>query len=279
MSIFNLGLFLGGVAGFAVGIATGFPIVVIALAAPGLVLAAVIGGLPVPAHATPPPAEPWWRYLGRFVRRFAGEARALLAIRTLRWITISTTVMAFAAGGYNAWLKEFLTREKGMSDSAATTLLTLALCGGLSGILVGGRLSDKLRTRTAAGRLWTIVIGMALTVPCAIAALELPAGPGLYIVGVATLFFISWYHAPMAASVDDLAPPGKSVAAQGLVIFTMHMIGTAPSSWVIGVISKQSTLGRAMWVPTGALVVAAIAMAVATRSFAADHARARAHAA
>ena len=62
----------------------------------------------------------------------------------------------------------------------------------------------------------------------------LPAGLGLDVIGVATLFFISWYHAPMAATVDDLAPPRLAVAAQGLVIFTMHILGTAPSSWIVG---------------------------------------------
>ena len=276
LSIFNLGLFLGGVTGFAVGIASGFPMVVIVLAAPGLVLAGLIGGLPVPAHAEPPPPIPWWRYLAQFVTRFAGEARVLLRIRTLRWVALSTTAMAFAAGGYNAWLKEFLTREKHMSDGEATMLLSLALCGGLSGILVGGRVSDWLRARLANGRLWTIVIGMTLTIPCAILAIELPAGPALYATGVATLFFISWYHAPMAASVDDLAPHGQRVAAQGLVIFMMHMVGTAPSSWVVGEVSKRATLQLAMWVPTAALAVAALCMAIATTGFAVDHARARA---
>jgi MFS family permease len=276
LSIFNLGLFLGGVAGFAAGIALGFPFVVIALAVPSLALAGVIGRLPVPAHAEPPPEVAWWRYLAQFVTRFVGEARVLLRIRTLRWVMLSSTAMAFAAGGYNAWLKEFLTRDKHMSDGEATTLLSLALCGGLSGILVGGRIADRLRARFASGRLWTIAIGMTLTVPCAILAIELPAGTALYVAGVATLFFISWYHAPMAASVDDLAPQGRRVAAQGLVIFTMHMIGTAPASWVIGEVSKRSTLHLAMWVPTIALVVAALCMAIATTGFAADHARARA---
>jgi sugar phosphate permease len=230
----------------------------------------------VPAHAEPPPEVAWWRYLAQFVTRFVGEARVLLRIRTLRWVMLSSTAMAFAAGGYNAWLKEFLTRDKHMSDGEATTLLSLALCGGLSGILVGGRIADRLRARFASGRLWTIAIGMTLTVPCAILAIELPAGTALYVTGVATLFFISWYHAPMAASVDDLAPQGRRVAAQGLVIFTMHMIGTAPASWVIGEVSKRSTLHLAMWVPTIALVVAALCMAIATTGFAADHARARA---
>jgi MFS transporter, Spinster family, sphingosine-1-phosphate transporter len=276
LSIFNLGLFLGGVVGFATGIALGFPLVVVALAAPGLVLAALISRLPVSAHREPPPDVAWWRYLAQFVTRFAGEARQLLAIRTLRWLTISTTAMAFAAGGYNAWLQEFLIREKGMTKAEATSLLMLALVGGLSGILVGGRVADWLRARLANGRLWTIVGGMTLSVPCAILAIELPNGPALYAVGVATLFFFSWYHAPMAASVDDLAPYGRSVAAQGLVIFTMHMIGTAPSSWILGEVSQHATLGAAMWVPTVALAVAAISMVIATTSFAADHARAQA---
>jgi predicted MFS family arabinose efflux permease len=276
LSIFNLGLFVGGVTGFAAGQALGFPGVVVALGVPGLALAALIARLPVPAHASPPPGAPWWRYLAQFTTRFVAEARLLLAIRTLRWVIASTTAMAFAAGGYAAWLQVFLVRDKHLSGNEATTMLVLALFGGLSGILVGARIADRLRARFAAGRLWTIAIGMSLTFPCAILALELPAGIALYVAGIATMFFISWYHAPMAASVDDLAPAQRSVAAQGLVIFTMHMLGTAPASWVIGEVSQRSTLHAAMWVPTLALVVAALCMAIAATGFAADHARARA---
>jgi predicted MFS family arabinose efflux permease len=151
----------------------------------------------------------------------------------------------------------------------------LGLCGGVAGILVGGRVADRLRRRRASGRLWTVAIGMTLTIPCGSLSIALPNGPALYAAVVATLFFISWYHAPMAASVDDLAPPGKSVAAQGLVIFTMHMLGTAPASWVIGEVSEHASLHFAMWVPTIALGVAALAMVIATASFAADQLRAR----
>jgi hypothetical protein len=80
----------------------------------------------------------------------------------------------------------------------------------------------------------------------------------------------------MAATVDDLAPPRLTVAAQGLVIFTMHMIGTAPSSWVVGVISEQTgSIATALWVPTVGLIVAASCMALATRTFAADRGAAR----
>jgi MFS transporter, Spinster family, sphingosine-1-phosphate transporter len=275
MSLFNLGLFIGGVVGFAVGNALGFPIVVVVLAVPGLALSAWIAALPVPVHRTPPPAIRWWRYLAQLIPRFIADATGLLAIRTLRRVMLSATMMAFATGGYAAWLKEFLTRDKAMTDAEAVRLLVFTLGGGLGGILVGGRVADRLRRRWVSGRLWTIALGMALTIPCAAASIELPNSRALYVVGVATVFFMSWYHAPMAASVDDLAPAGKSVTAQGLVIFTMHMLGTAPASWVLGEISQRSTLRLAMWVSTVALGVAALAMMIATASFAADHARAR----
>jgi predicted MFS family arabinose efflux permease len=270
MAVFNLGLFVGGVVGFGAGAALGFPIVVIALAIPGIALSLFMLVLPVPPHGGA--AAQGAPGLGAFI----ADAKELLRIRTLRWLIVSTTVMAFSAGGYNAWLKEFLVREKGMSNEEATSLLALALCGGLSGIIVGGKISDWLTKRSPSGRLWTVVIGMTLTAPCATLAILMPAGVGLKIIGVATLFFISWYHAPMAATVDDLAPPRLTAAAQGLVIFTMHMIGTAPSSWVIGAISQQTgSIATALWVPTAGLLVAAACMAFATRSFAADRGAAR----
>jgi MFS family permease len=276
MAIFNLGLFFGGVVGVGTGLLLGFPMVVIALAAPGVVLALILVRLPVPVHPELAASSSLTQGLAVAGKRFFGDARVLLQIRTLRWVMASTTVMAFAAGGLGAWFLEFLEREKGLSKGQASTLFGLALFGGLAGVLAGGRISDAFRKRGPAGRLWTIVLGISLTAPAASAAILSPPGVGLYVAGVATMFFISWYHAPVAATVDDLAPARRSVAAQGLVIFTMHMIGTAPSSWVIGAVSDRWTLTDAMWVPTAALVVAAVCMAIATRTFASDASRARA---
>jgi sugar phosphate permease len=123
------------------------------------------------------------------------------------------------------------------------------------------------------GRLLVIVAGMSLSLPAAMASIVLPPGAGLYVTGWLTLFFMSWYHAPIAVSVDDLAPPAHTAAAQGLVIFTMHLVGTAPSSWILGLVSDRWSLYTAMWVPTVAIVLAALAMLVATRTFSADVAK------
>jgi MFS transporter, Spinster family, sphingosine-1-phosphate transporter len=277
LAIFNLGLFVGGVVGFGAGAALGFPVVVTAIAIPGIVLSAAVLALDIPPRLVLPRAtlatERHGLRLGAALEELARDARELATTRTLRWVILSTTLMAFAAGGFGAWFPEFLRREKGMSEEAAASLFGLALLGGLSGIFVGARLADRLRDRITAGRMWTIVIGMTLATPCAAVAIVLPAGLALDIVGVATLFFISWYHAPMAATVDDLASPRVSVSAQGLVIFTMHLFGTAPSAWVVGLVSERSSIATALWVPTGALVLAAACMAIGTTSFAADAAR------
>ncbi|HEY5928570.1 MAG TPA: MFS transporter [Kofleriaceae bacterium] len=294
MAIFNLGLLLGGVAGFGVGAIAGFPAVVVILAVPGVVLSLVLLALPVPAHPAPHDKVTLPRYILQLGRLFVVESRQLLRIRTLRWLMVSTTAMAFAAGGFNAWLLDFLEREKLMTKDSATQLLIVTMFGAVAGIIVGGRLSDRLRRRSIAGRLWIIVAGMVLAVPCTVACLELQAvasfeargdvlgyvtGHGVhplyYVAGTANFFFFSWYHAPMAATVDDLAPRDKVVAAQGLVIFTMHLFGTASASYVVGLVSDASSLYQAMWVPAGALVLAGLAALVATRTFAGDHLRAR----
>ena len=273
MAVFNLGLFVGGVVGFGFGTLLGFPLVVVVLGVPGLVLALVLVQIHVPALPTTRTGR-----FSEFVGELIGDARVLLRIRTLRWIVLSTTAMAFAAGGYNAWLKDFLSLPvarsgKGLGEGQANAVLGLALLGGLSGIVFGARLADRLvASGRANGRVWTIVAGMTLTIPAASAAILVPAGGGLYLSGFLTLFFISWYHAPMAATVDDLAPRALSVAAQGLVIFGMHLFGTAPSSYIVGAVSRATDLQTALWVPTVALAVAATGMTFATRSYAADRA-------
>ncbi|MEP6865353.1 MAG: MFS transporter [Deltaproteobacteria bacterium] len=273
MAIFNLGLLFGGAAGFFAGRQFGFPNVVVVLAIPGVVVALGVMMLTIPEHpGLPDPGTSLSQNLGGFW----ASSKQLLRIPTLRWLMLGTTMMAFAAGGYNAWLIDFLERDKHMTPTDATNLLSVALVGAVLGVVAGGQIGDYLRTKTATGRLWTIALGMTLALPCIAVCLEIEPGPALYVAGVANLFFMFWYHAPIAVSVDDVAPPALAVAAQSLVIFTMHLLGTAPSSWVLGLISDRTSIYTAMWIPVGFVVVAAFAMVMATRTYRSDVGAARA---
>jgi MFS transporter, Spinster family, sphingosine-1-phosphate transporter len=269
LAVFNLGLFLGGVVGFTVGTFVGYPSGVLALAVPGALAAVLVARLDVPGRgrgaggpALPGPGELWAQFAG------------LVRIRALRRMMVSTTLMAFAAGGYQGWLKDFLEKDKGMSEEAAFQILGVAVLGGLAGVLVGGRVADGLRRRRAHGRPMAIALGMAATVPCALVCIAAPPGPVLVVGAVATMFFINWYHGPMAATVDDLAPAGRAVTAQAVVIFAMHLFGTAPAYWVVGQIKDAAGFPVAMLVPTVVVGLAALAMTRAFAPFAEDAARA-----
>lgn len=272
MAIFNLGLLVGGVAGFGVGLEVGFPAVVVVLAIPSAIVAVIVAWLPIPPH----PGRAAKATAGHGFRSLVASARILLRIRALRWLIVATTAMAFAAGGYSVWFIDFLERDKGMSERAAASLVMAAFVGAVAGIVTGARLADRMRKTTASGRLWVIACGMIVTLPCLLVCLQVGRGPLLLAAGIATLFFMSWYHAPVAVSVDDLAPPAHVAAAQGIVIATMHLLGTAPSAWLLGAISDHYSLYTAMWAPTIAIVIAVIAVVCATQSFELDARNAKA---
>ncbi|HUS26884.1 MAG TPA: MFS transporter [Kofleriaceae bacterium] len=284
IALFNLGILVGGLVGFGAGIFVGYPAVVVVLAAPMVVLALLVLAMPIPAPVAARGPMPraqehvgLLQYLFRLAKAFFVDGKMLLRIRTLRWLIVSATAMAFAAGGFNAWLLDFLERDKQMTRASATTLISVAMIGAVAGIVVGGRLADRLRTRMMTGRLWTIALGMLFAIPCTAICIEIDPGVGLYVAGTLNFFFFSWYHAPIAATVDDLAPPVLAVSAQGLVIFTMHLFGTASASYVVGIVSDHSSLYTAMWVPAGALVLAGLTALCAIPSFAADHKASRAN--
>jgi predicted MFS family arabinose efflux permease len=162
-----------------------------------------------------------------------------------------------------------------MSQRGSTGLMIASLVAGLAGIVTGGRVADRLRRRRADGRLLAIAIAMIATVPWALACIYLPKGIPLYATSVATMFFISWYHAPMAASVDDLARDDRSATAQSLVIFLMHVFGTAPGALVVGGLNDVVGRREALLVPVAMIAVAALCMRRALPSFTADRDAAR----
>lgn len=274
LAVFNLGLFLGGATGFGVGGALGYPDSWLAIGGPGFAVALAVLLIAGDRPDRPPGARVvGGPTLGAQLRGFLDDVAAVMALPTMRRLMLACVVMAFAAGGYLAWLLDFLQTDKGMSKQAATGLFGGCMVAGLAGVVTGGRVGDALRRRRAWGRPAAIAIAMTMTVPFAVGAILLPAGIPLSIVAAGMMFFISWYHGPMAASVDDLAPPARAASAQAVVIFTMHLLGTTPSSRVIGEIYVRWGARPAMFVATGAVALAALLITRTFSTFERDLAR------
>ena len=262
VAIFNVGLFIGGAAGFGVG-RLGYPVGVLAMAAPGLIAAFFVARLDVQARRASNEAS-------MAFHDFLAQARQLASVPTMRWVLCGAVTMAFSAGGYQAWLFDFLQKGKRLAPGTTYMVLGIALLGGLFGVLCGGAVGDRLQRRLAYGRLAAISAGMMTSVPFALACIYLDDGIAFYIASGLTMFFIMWYHGPMAAVVDDLAIDDRAVTAQAVVFFTMHLLGTAPSPWVIGKIADAYGLERAMLVPSIGVLAAGFVFMGGWRSMARD---------
>jgi MFS family permease len=142
-------------------------------------------------------------------------------------------------------------------------LMILSMVGALAGIIVGARVGDGWRRRHVAGRPFTVALAMTMTVPFVAASILVPSGLILYIVSTLAMFFLSWYHTPLAATVGDVAPGHLSARAQAGCTFAMHLIGTAPASWVVGVLATRHGLQTALWLPVSCIGLAAICMLLA----------------
>lgn len=262
ISLFNLGLFLGGAAGFGVGAGLGYPYGVLVMAVPGLLLAVLIARLEVPPRPL--------RDQGPSLTTFFRHAAELLRMPSVRWVMMGAVIMAFAAGGYASWFFEFLVKGKGLAKGTAFIIFGFSLIAGLMGVLAGGIVGDRLQRHRDYGRLAAICMGMGLTVPFALISLFAPVGPIFYVASWLTMFFITWYHGPIAAVVDDLARDDRATTAQALVIFVMHLVGTTPSSWIVGKLVDEVGLQKAMLVPTGGVLLAALVLTGGWRTVGGD---------
>lgn len=266
VSVFNLGLFLGGAAGFVFGAMLGFPLGFIVLAIPGFVLAVMVWAMDVPARRAGAVRSSSWAAFWR-------DAVAILRIRTMRWLLLGACLMAFAAGGLLAWFADFVAQTKGMSIEHATLVFGgCALTGGLSGVVVGGVVGDWLFKRVIYGRMAAITIGFLCTIPFGLLSIFVDGGPVFYVATWFTFFFITWYHGPVAAVVDDLVTDERASTAQATFIFLMHLIGTAPSSYVVGLLADEVGLRYALLAPTVAIALGALAVMAGWRRVASDYA-------
>ena len=251
VSIFNLGLFIGGAGGYGIGAALGFPAGLLVVAAPGLVLAILVARLDVPPRRDPAERAATWA-------EFRRDAVTIARIPAMRWLLAGAVLMAFAAGGFLAWFGDFVGESKHLGAGGKLALAGAAGLGGLGGVLTGGVVGDRLQRRFAWGRMGAVSIGFLASVPFGVAALLIDATVPFLVAAFFTLYFITWYHGPLAAVVDDLVPAAEASTAQAGFIATMHFFGTAPSSYVVGALSDQVGLRWALLAPLGAVAAAGL---------------------
>lgn len=173
-------------------------------------------------------------------RAVASPYRTVLGIATIWWIILSGLLFNFYSYAVNTFQTAFLQRFHGLDISQAANIsaFSLGLTGAI-GLLVGGWLGDRLRTRFPNGRLLLAAIAMTIAAPCVFFALQQPRGGVLafaLLMGTSSsCTFV--YYSTVYSAIQDVVPPTLRGTAVSLYFFAMYVLGAAFGTTIMGALS------------------------------------------
>jgi MFS family permease len=231
---FNLGMFLGGAVGMALGgvIAqyAGWRPAFFVMGVPGLLLGFWALRLPDPErHAV--------------AERTSVPVRELLRVPAFVLILGGSWFSSFAGYAYTAWGPQYVQQFLGFTPEQAGLVLggALVLAGG-AGVMTGALLSDRFFKMFHWGRALVIPIGFLAAAPLTYFGLHVSTKLSFTILFSAGVFFLTWYHGPVAATIHDLIPvPGHGTAI-GLYTLFVNLFAMALAPLVVGSIADASNL-------------------------------------
>ncbi len=243
-----LGYLLGGLLGQRYGWHTAFLLVGV----PGLLLA-----VPIALLRTPPRGgEDVSTAPG--VKVSSGYA-ALFRNRSFVCNTLAMAAMTFAIGGLAQWIPSFLNRihflgvARGNMLFGATTVLA-----GILGTLVGGWLGDRWQKKSGKGYLLLSGWGFLIGTPFAIWAILAPGLTSCMSAIFIAEFFLFLNTGPLNTVIINVTNPAVRAMAFAVNIFFIHALGDAVSPSILGWLSDQWGLQRALLITPGAMLLAGL---------------------
>lgn len=242
VAIHDVGMMLGSAAGYLLGggvaAVLGWRISFFLAGLPGLWLARVIWRLRS-AHtsSSPSPVAP----ILALSRPTADTLRQLLTVPTLRIVYAGGVLTYLATGGLIFWLPTFMQRFHGYTLASAAAVGGAAqVIVGVTGVMVGGWLGDRLAQRHPGGRLLTMSLSLAMATPLAAVAILTPSRSLFLTTAALALFFYAFNSPCTGPQIHDVAPLGVRTTAQALYLLLTHYLGNLPSAPLVGWLSDNS---------------------------------------
>ncbi|MEM6709146.1 MAG: MFS transporter [Pseudomonadota bacterium] len=208
--------------------------------------------------------------------------RLMFGSRSFVLVTLGFPVISFMTYGIGFWMPPYIVRHFAVPLSEAGTVLGLsAAVGGYLGITLGGLWADRWRRSNVNARLYIGVLVPVLTVPLIVGLLTTDSvvmayGYNLLLSVTSTLWIGS-----AASTVTDLVLPQQRGTASAYYVLMNTFLGLALGPFAIGQLSDRfartgmaadAALSSAMLVSLSVLVVAIVALLLATRTLGADEA-------
>ncbi|MGE2714524.1 spinster family MFS transporter [Mycolicibacterium litorale] len=188
-------------------------------------------------------------------------------LRAPSYLIIVTGAACISVAGYSltTFAPAFLVRHHGLSLGEVGLQYGIASgVTGILGLLVVGRVADRLAARDPRWLLWLVAAMTAALLPCSVAAF-LVGSPMVCVVLISLAYVIGTaYMAPSIAAIQRLVVPELRATASAVFLFFGAIVGAA-GPFVTGLISDALTaelgsqaLGRALLIVVPAMQLAAV---------------------
>ncbi len=187
------------------------------------------------------------------------SVKELVAIPTLWFVYLAFAMNTAITTCMMTWLPSYFHRFHNMSEQKAGTMAAGLALLVLVGAPLGGFLADKWRkTRLDARMVFSGITSLVSAILLALAFI-LPNTPAFAPLLVAFGILTVCYVAPSAAVTQDVVHPGLRALSYGLCVICQHLLGGAWSPMLIGRLSDEIGLDRALLViPLFGLVASAL---------------------
>ena len=254
----GVGVLIGGL----VGPAFGWRAALVVASLPGLLVAAALWRLPEPVRGAADrvqvgatdhlelvdPTAPRAPLFDQGVRSFMADlargvgrdVRVIVSIPTLRFALAGVSAVLFVLTAVASWMTVFYQRQLGLTQGQATVaFLVMVVAGGIPGVIVGGRVADRLVTRITGARV--VLPGVELTVAttCLIVSLinlPLAACLPLQLIG---FFFATSAVPALRAGLTDAVPSNLRGTGFGTFNLVSVVCGTAAAPLITAYFAQR----------------------------------------
>ena len=164
--------------------------------------------------------------------------RFVFSQSSYRHLMMGQGLLLVLTNGVVSWLPSFLERSHGMAPDSVGIQMGLALgLGGPIGMLIVGRLSDRLTRRDLRWSSWVVAIASLVQAPAYLLVLIAPTG-----ILAITAFFIPaimgvFFAGPSAALSQGLTPPHMRTTSGALFLMITNLVGLGLGPLGFGLLS------------------------------------------
>jgi MFS family permease len=208
---------------------------------------------PSAAGSSGPDARLFEGGLRRFTRDMVvglrADMRTIMDIRTMRYALVGVAALLFTVTAIASWLPQYYERHLHLDKGAGEAAFgLLAIVAGVPGVLLGGRVADRLAPRLTGGRLALPAVFLFVGTSCFTASylFRMPAGTTgtdwsvigpAYALQLTGLFVITMAIPGLRAGLTDALPAHLRGAGFGAFNLVSVVAGQAAAPFVVGALS------------------------------------------